>query len=59
VVVDDLHVAVAVIDTASASVQRRVDLAAVATAGHYEPSQVRDDPFAVAADGGDRSWAHI
>jgi hypothetical protein len=59
VVVNDLHVAVAVIDTASASVQRTVDLAEVATAGHYEPSQVRDDPFAVATDGGELSWAHL
>jgi hypothetical protein len=58
VVVGDLHAAVAVLDTASASVQRTVDLAAVATAGHYEPGLVAD-PFAVAADGGELSWARL
>ncbi len=51
--------AVAVLDTASASVLRTVDLDAVAAAGHYEPNQVRDGPFAVAADGGELSWARL
>jgi hypothetical protein len=58
VVVDDLHVAVAVIDTASASVQRTVDLAAVAAAGHYESGLV-PDPFAVGTDSGELSWARL
>jgi hypothetical protein len=60
VVVDDASAAVAVIDTATARLQRTVNLAAVATAGHYEPErEARDDPFAVAADGGELSWAHL
>ncbi|MGX6608290.1 hypothetical protein ACWKSP_40155 [Micromonosporaceae bacterium Da 78-11] len=56
VVVDDHHVAV--LDTASASVQRTVDLAAVAAAGHYEAGLVAD-PFAVATDSGELSWARL
>ena len=59
VVVDDPDAAVAVIDTATASVRRTVDLAAVAAAGHYVlDTAARDDPFVVAADGGALSWAH-
>jgi len=58
-VVGDEHAAAAVIDTATAGLQRKVDLAAVAAAGHYEPGlEARDDSFAVAADGGELSWAH-
>lgn len=60
VVAGDLHTAVAVIDTATASPPRTVDLATVAAAGHYEAGQeARDDPFVVAADGGELSWAHL
>jgi hypothetical protein len=55
VVIEYPHVAV--LDTATASVQRTVDRDAAA-AGHYEPGQV-PDPFAVAADGGELSWARL
>ncbi len=53
---DGFHVAV--LDIASASVQRTVDLAAVAAAGDYEPDLIAD-PFAVATDSGELSWARL
>jgi hypothetical protein len=52
------HPHVAVLDTASASVQRTVDVTAVAAAGHYEPGEVAH-PFAVATDSGEPSWARL
>jgi hypothetical protein len=56
VVIDGPHVAV--VDTASASVQRTADLDAVAAAGHYEPGEVAN-PFAVATNSGELSWARL
>ncbi len=56
VVIEYPHVAV--LDTATASVQRTVDRDAVAAAGHYEPGQV-PDPFAVATDNGELSWGRL
>ncbi len=56
VVIDGPHFAV--LDTASASVQWTVSLAAVEAADPYEPGEI-GDPFAVAADGGELSWARL